>query len=285
VVDVIESVQEMRQAMAAGRARKLRIGLVPTMGALHGGHVELIRKCRADAGLVVVSIFLNPTQFGPGEDLAKYPRTWDDDLRRCADAGVNIVFAPTVTTIYPHGTGSTFVEVAGLSDVLEGASRPGHFRGVATVVLALFEIVGPDLAIFGQKDYQQQLLIRRMIEDLHVPVVIRTCPTMREPDGLAMSSRNRFLGPAERQAATVLYRALTRAREAVDAGDRQGDRIRQILIETVRLETSARLDYAEVADACTLEPLGELRTDRPAMALLAAHVGSTRLIDNMPLTE
>jgi len=285
VVDLVESVEEIRQAVALGRTRGLRIGLVPTMGALHGGHVELMRECRAEVGLVVVSIFVNPTQFGPGEDLAHYPRTLDDDLRKCADAGVDVVFAPTAATIYPSGTRSTFVEVQGLSDVLEGASRPGHFRGVATVVLKLFEIVGPDLAIFGQKDYQQQLLIRRMVEDLHVPVVIRTCPTVREPDGLAMSSRNRFLSPEPRQAATVLSRALGRAQQAVAGGERRGDRIRQILVETVGLEASVRLDYAEVVDARTLEPLGELRTGCPVVALLAARVGSTRLIDNMLLAE
>jgi pantoate--beta-alanine ligase len=255
------------------------------MGALHRGHVELVKECRADVGLVVVSIFLNPTQFGPGEDLAKYPRTLDDDLQMCAHAGVDLVFAPSVASIYPRGTQSTFVEVPGLSDVLEGASRPGHFRGVTTVVLKLFEIVGPDLAIFGQKDYQQQLLIRRMVEDLHVPLVVRTCPTVREPDGLALSSRNRFLDPESRQAATVLYRALTRARKAVDGGHKLGDRIRQILVETVGLETSVRLDYAEVVDGRTLEPLDDLGMRRQAIALLAARVGSTRLIDNMLLVE
>ncbi|MGO9469234.1 MAG: pantoate--beta-alanine ligase [Isosphaeraceae bacterium] len=285
MVEVVESVEGIRHAVAAGRRRGLRIGLVPTMGALHGGHVELVRECRREAGLVVVSIFLNPTQFGPNEDLAKYPRTFDDDLRKCADAGVDLVFAPTVATVYPHGTRSTFVEVPGLSDVLEGASRPGHFRGVTTVVLKLFEIVGPDLAIFGQKDYQQQLLIRRMVEDLHVPLVIRTSPTVREPDGLAMSSRNRFLGPGPRQAAPVLHRALTRAKQAVLAGERRADRIRQILVGTVGLEASVKLDYAEVADARTLEPLSDLGTGCPAMALLAARVGSTRLIDNVLLAE
>jgi len=285
VVDVVESVDAVRQAVAAGRRQGIRIGLVPTMGALHGGHIELFRECRAESGLVVVSIFLNPTQFGPGEDLAKYPRTFDDDLRKCADAGVDLVFAPTLATVYPRGTESTFVEVPGLSDVLEGASRRGHFRGVATVVLKLFAIVGPDLAIFGQKDYQQQLLIRRMVEDLHLPVVVRTCPTAREPDGLAMSSRNRFLGSKARQAATVLYRALSRAKQAVDAGERRADRIRQILVESVGLETSVKLDYAEVVDARTLEPLGDLGKGCPAVALLAARVDSTRLIDNMLLAE
>jgi pantoate--beta-alanine ligase len=285
VVEVVESVQEVRQAVALGRGRGLRIGLVPTMGALHPGHVELIRACGAEAGLVVVSIFVNPTQFGPSEDFTRYPRTLDDDLRKCAESGAALVFAPAEATVYPNGARSTFVEVPGLSDVLEGASRPGHFRGVTTVVLKLFEMIEPDIAIFGQKDYQQQLLIRRMVEDLHVPVVVRTCPTVREPDGLAWSSRNRFLDPVSRQAATVLYRALKRAKQAVDGGDRRGDRVRQILVETVALETSVKLDYAEVVDARTLERLGELAEGCSAVALLAARVGSTRLIDNMVLME
>ena len=284
MADVVESVEAIRKAVFAGRRQGMRIGLVPTMGALHGGHIELVRECRAEAGLVIVSIFLNPTQFGPSEDLAKYPRTFDDDLRMCSDAGVDLVFAPSVATVYPSGTQSTFVEVPGLSDVLEGASRPGHFRGVTTVVLKLFEIVGPDLAFFGQKDYQQQLLIRRMVLDLHLPVVIRTCPTVRELDGLAMSSRNRFLDAESRQAATVLYRALRGAKHAVDEGERQADRIRQILADTVGLIDSVRLDYAEVVDARTLEPLGELGTGCPSVALVAARVGSTRLIDNMLLS-
>ena len=171
------------------------------MGALHEGHVELIKRCRARADFVVVSIFVNPTQFGAGEDFGRYPRPLEHDLRQCESAGVDLVFAPSVATVYPHGPSSTFVEVPGLSDVLEGASRPGHFRGVATVVLKLFELVRPDLAIFGQKDYQQQLLIRRMVEDLHVPVELAIAPTVREADGLALSSRNRYLNPDERQAA------------------------------------------------------------------------------------
>jgi len=285
VVEVVESVREIRQAVADGRRRGLRIGLVPTMGALHAGHVELIRACRAEAGLVVVSIFVNPAQFGPSEDFAKYPRTLDDDLQKCAESAVDLVFAPTEHTVYPNGVGSTFVEVPGLSDVLEGAMRPGHFRGVTTVVLKLFEIVRPDFAIFGQKDYQQQLLIRRMVDDLHVPVAVRTCPSVREPDGLALSSRNRFLDPASRRSSTVLFRALNHAKDAVDGGERRGDRIRQILVETVALEPSVKLDYAEVVDAQNLESLSELKTACPAVALLAARVGSTRLIDNMVLTE
>jgi len=280
VVELVESVEGVRRFVTVARQGGLRIGLVPTMGALHDGHVRLIERCRAESGSVIVSIFVNPTQFGPHEDFQRYPRTLDDDLARCGAAGAELVFAPKAASIYPHGLRSTFVEVPGLSDVLEGSSRPGHFRGVATVVLKLFEIVRPDLAVFGQKDYQQQLLIRRMVEDLHLPIAILTMPTVRERDGLALSSRNRYLSPAERRAATVLPLALERAEQAVAGGERDGNRVRQILSQTLELETLAKLDYAEIADADTLEPLEELAPQRRAVALLAAWVGSTRLIDN-----
>ena len=285
MAELVETVEEMRRAVAAARAHGHRVGLVPTMGALHDGHIRLIEHCRALAGSVVVSIFVNPTQFGPHEDFERYPRSLDDDLARCRDAGTDWVFAPSATAVYPNGPRSTFVEVPGLSDVFEGASRPGHFRGVATVVLKLFEIVRPDLAVFGQKDYQQQLLIRRMVEDLHVPVEIVTVPTVREPDGLALSSRNRYLNPSERRAAAVLSRALERARQIVAGGERDANRVRQILHKTLESERSAGLDYAEVADAETLEPLDDLDPTRRAVALLAAWFGSTRLIDNRPLSE
>ena len=178
------------------------------MGALHAGHAALIKRCCSQCDLAVVSIFVNPTQFGPNEDFERYPRTLDDDLKLCEDAGAAVVFAPSAATMYPKGLGSTFVEVARLSDILEGASRPGHFRGVATVVLKLLEIVRPDLACFGQKDFQQLLVIKRMVEELQLEVVIDTCPTIREEGGLAMSSRNRYLKPDERTAAQVLFRAL-----------------------------------------------------------------------------
>jgi pantoate--beta-alanine ligase len=285
VAELVKSVPEVRRAVIAARATGRRIGLVPTMGALHDGHTRLITDCRAEAGLVVVSIFVNPTQFGPGEDFERYPRPLDADLERCDAAGAALVFAPSASVIYPHGPSSTFVEVPGLSDVLEGASRPGHFRGVATVVLKLFEIVQPDLAIFGQKDFQQQILIRRMVEDLHLTVEVLTKATVREPDGLALSIRNRYLNPRERQAATVLHRALERASLAVANGERNGDRVRQILRETIESEKLARIDYAEVADAATLTPLDDLDAGRRAVALVAARVGTTRLLDNAVLTD
>jgi pantoate--beta-alanine ligase len=284
VVEPVESAAGVRSIVRAARERGQRVGLVPTMGALHEGHVELIKRCRARTDFLVVSIFVNPTQFGEGEDFGRYPRPLEHDLRQCESAGVDLVFAPSVPTVYPHGSHSTFVEVPGLSDVLEGASRPGHFRGVTTVVLKLFELVLPDLAIFGQKDFQQQLVIRHMVEDLHVPVELAVAPTVREPDGLALSSRNRYLNPQERQAAPVLYRALAQAMQAVAAGEPRAERVRQILIETLELEPLVRLEYAEVADAETLEPLGILTKERPAVALLAVRIGTTRLIDNALLS-
>jgi pantoate--beta-alanine ligase len=284
VVEPIESAARVRSVVREARERGERVGLVPTMGALHEGHVELIRQSRAYTDFVVVSIFVNPTQFGASEDFGRYPRPLEHDLRQCESAGVDLVFAPSVPTVYPHGSSSTFVEVPGLSDVLEGASRPGHFRGVTTVVLKLFELVRPDLAIFGQKDYQQQLVIRHMVEDLHVPVELVVAPTVREADGLALSSRNRYLNPLERQAAPALYRALSRAVQATTAGERRAERVRQILCETLELEPLLRLDYAEVADAETLEPLGSLSKEHQAVALLAVRIGTTRLIDNALLS-
>lgn len=283
--ELVESVEHVRGAVTRAREGGRVVGLVPTMGALHDGHVRLIERCRDEADWVAVSIFVNPTQFGPGEDFSRYPRTLEADLDRCRAAGAKLVFSPTPAAIYPNGPQSTFVEVPGLSDVLEGASRPAHFRGVATVVLKLFEIVRPDVAVFGQKDYQQQLVIRRMVQDLHVPVRIVTEPTVREPDGLAMSSRNRYLDPDERRAALVLYRALARAREAVLGGESSANRVRQILGETIKSNERVHLDYAEVADADTLEPLDRLGPGSRAVALMAARVGSTRLIDNLALTE
>jgi pantoate--beta-alanine ligase len=276
----MESVADVRRGVAEARRAGRIVGLVPTMGALHDGHVRLVERCRAEAGWVAVSIFVNPTQFGPNEDFALYPRTLTADLARCQAAGADLVFAPAPATIYPHGQQSTWVEVPGLADILEGASRPGHFRGVATVVLKLFDIVGPDLAVFGQKDYQQQLLIRRMVEDLHVPVRIVTEPTVREPDGLAMSSRNRYLAPEDRRAALVLNHALERAYEAVRGGETSAKRVRQILREIIESNERVRLDYAEIADADTLEPLERLGPESRAVALVAARVGATRLIDN-----
>ena len=283
---VVSTVGEVRGSVRDARREGQSVGLVPTMGALHDGHARLIERCRDASDFTAVSVFVNPTQFGPEEDFRRYPRTPEADLARCEAAGADLVFAPEPSAMYPRPReASTFVEVPGLSDVLEGAARPGHFRGVATVVLKLFTIVGPDLAFFGAKDYQQQLVIRRMVDDLNLPVAVRTVETVREPDGLALSSRNRYLEPDQRRAAAVLHRALVRAREAVDAGERDAGRVRQILDGTIESERLAHRDYAEVADADTLEPLAELAPGRRAVLLLAVRIGTTRLIDNALLTD
>jgi pantoate--beta-alanine ligase len=285
VTRVVTTIFDARVSVSAAKAGGKSVGLVPTMGALHEGHARLIERCRDETDYVVVSSFVNPTQFGPTEDFERYPRSPEADRLVCERAGADLIFAPGVAEMYPGGReASTLVEVPGLSDVLEGASRPGHFRGVATVVLKLFAIVQPDLAYFGAKDYQQQLVIRRMVADLNLPVTVRTVPTVREPDGLALSSRNRYLDPDQRRAAVVLSRALERARQAVAGGERDANRVRQVLTETIESEQRARLDYAEVADPETLEPLAEIEPARGAVGLLAVRVGTTRLIDNAKLT-
>ncbi|HWE39037.1 MAG TPA: pantoate--beta-alanine ligase [Isosphaeraceae bacterium] len=282
-IPVAATIADVRRAVRSARAEGKVVGLVPTMGALHDGHGRLIEECRREADFVVVSIFVNPAQFGPNEDYRRYPRPLDDDLARSASAGAALAFTPTAGEMYPTGSLSTYVEVPGLSDVLEGASRPGHFRGVATVVLKLFQIVGPDLATFGRKDFQQLLVIRRMVADLDVPVRIQAVDTVREADGLALSSRNRYLDPDHRRAARILSEALRRARDAVQGGERDANRVRQILRSTIESEAVARLDYAEVADPETLVPLAEVGPDRPGVALVAARVGPARLIDNAAL--
>lgn len=282
-VAVVSTIEAVCSAVARARSGARTIGLVPTMGALHEGHAALVEACRREADHVVVSIFVNPTQFGPGEDYERYPRALDDDRRLCARAGADLIFAPAASEMYPNGPAATFVEVPALSGMLEGAFRPTHFRGVATVVTKLFQIVQPDLAHFGEKDYQQLLVIRRLVADLNLPVRVVGVPTVRDADGLALSSRNRYLDQAQRRAALVLSSALREAAQAVREGQRSAERVRQILRETIESEPLAQLDYAEVADAETLEPLDRLTEDRPARALVAARVGPARLIDNAAL--
>ncbi len=281
---IAESIEAVRSQVAVAKAAGLSVGFVPTMGALHRGHATLVEEATKACDYVVVSIFVNPTQFGPNEDFSRYPRTFVADRAVCEEAGADLIFLPDVATMYPPGPPATFVEVPGLSDVFEGAIRPGHFRGVATVVLKLFGIVCPNLAFFGQKDFQQQLVLRRMVTDLNFPVQLVTVPTVREDDGLAMSSRNRYLSAEERQAARVLSQALRLAEDAVRSGERSADRVRQILASTVQSERLATLDYGDVVDALTLEPLTDL-TGRRAVALLAARVGPARLIDNAILPD
>ena len=248
------------------------------MGALHDGHISLVKAATQQTDFVVVTIFVNPTQFAPNEDLSKYPRPLEDDLRRCEDAGVDLVFNPDSDTVYPAKT-TAFVEVPACSTTLEGAHRPSHFRGVTTIVLKLFNMVLPDIAFFGQKDYQQQLLIRHMVDDLNVPVEIRTCPTIREPDGLAMSSRNVYLSDANRQTALALSQALRLAHDACSLEGKAPPTARQAMLDHLEQFPEIKLDYAVIADANTLS---EVEHAVPEMvALIAAKVGSTRLIDNM----
>jgi pantoate--beta-alanine ligase len=277
---VAATVAELRLALAEARRSHLTVGLVPTMGALHEGHRSLIAAARARNDFVVVSIFVNPTQFGPHEDLARYPRPFDDDLRLCAAVGVDLIFHPSSQTIYPPGY-CTWVEVAGLQDVLEGASRPGHFRGVATVVLKLFNLVQPDRAYFGQKDAQQARIIRQMVRDLDVPVEVVVCPIVREPDGLALSSRNRYLEADQRSSAVVLSRALREAADLFRAGQRDAEALAQVVRARIVATPGAALDYAALVDNDSLQPLD--RIDRPALLALAVRFGSTRLIDNLLL--
>jgi pantoate--beta-alanine ligase len=277
---LLTRVAEVRQLVAAARARRQTIGLVPTMGALHAGHASLIRAARQETDLVVVSVFVNPTQFAPGEDFERYPRTLAEDLELCAREGVDAVFAPSAEEMYPPGY-CTYVEVQGMQHVLCGVRRPTHFRGVATVVLKLFNIVSPDIAYFGQKDAQQARIIAQLVRDLNLPVQLRVCPIVREPDGLALSSRNRYLSPAERQQAVVLYQALEEARQQIAAGERDAARLQQVLQARIATAPLARLEYAAVVDADTLQPLARLR-GRVLLAL-AVHFGSTRLIDNLLL--
>jgi pantoate--beta-alanine ligase len=275
---VVHDIPLLRQAVREARGRGRTVGLVPTMGALHAGHGALIEAARRDTGFVVVSIFVNPAQFGPREDLDRYPRTLEQDLALCARAGVDLVYAPQPTTMYPGGY-RAWVEVTGLEDVLCGASRPGHFRGVATVVLKVFNQVQPDRAYFGQKDAQQARIIRKLVRDLDVPVDVVVCPTVREPDGLARSSRNAYLDPEQRRRAVVLYRTLEEARSRVAAGERDAHALRQLLTERITQTPGAVLDYAAVVDADTLAPVERLQG--PTLLALAVKFGDTRLIDNI----
>jgi pantoate--beta-alanine ligase len=272
----------MKQVARQARTEARPVGFVPTMGALHEGHMSLVRAAMAECQPVIASIFVNPAQFGPGEDLQKYPRTFESDRKRLEKAGVGYLFAPEAGEMYPQGF-RTWVNVEGLSDRLEGRVRPGHFRGVATIVLKLLEIVRPQKAFFGRKDAQQARLIQQMARDLHLDSEIIVCPIVREPDGLAMSSRNAYLSPGERRAATVLHRALDAARVAIERGERDALRLTAAIREIIGREPLAQMDYVELVDADTLEPVTRLR--RTCLALLAARFGATRLIDNLLIEE
>lgn len=278
-MNTVLAVEELRRAVAGFKAEGLRIGFVPTMGALHEGHLALVRRARELTDRVVASVFVNPAQFGPQEDLGRYPRRPEQDAELLAGAGCDLLFLPDAEAIYPPG-GTTWVVPEGPAEGLEGAARPGHFRGVATVVLKLFQLVTPDVAVFGEKDAQQLAVIERLARDLFLPVEIVPHPTVREPDGLAMSSRNAYLSPAERRAATILHRALEAAREVMSRGERDGDEIRLILREMLETEPLvSAVDYAEVVDAETFQPVRQL-AGRVVLPL-AVRIGGTRLIDNL----
>jgi len=278
---VVRTVAALRRAVARARAEGARVGFVPTMGALHDGHLSLIRRARREAGFVVVSVFVNPIQFGPKEDFTRYPRTFAADRKLARGAGADLIYAPAASEMYPEGF-RTYVEVAGdIAARLEGASRPGFFRGVATVVAKLLNQVQPDIAYLGQKDAQQARVVQRMVRDLNIPVRIAVCPTVREADGLAMSSRNRCLSADERRQATVLSQALKQAEELFASGVSGAGRLKRAMRAVIRRAPAARIDYIEVVDADTMEPLRVV--ERPALVALAVFIGTTRLIDNTVL--
>ena len=277
-----------RQRMSSV-ARKIRreqdrtIGLVPTMGALHEGHLSLVREARRMCDFVVVSVFVNPAQFGPGEDFERYPRDLTRDTALLTDYNVDFIFAPPVEEIYPKGF-STYVNVEGVADQFEGAARPGHFRGVSTIVTILLNVVRPDFAFFGQKDAQQAVIIRRLVRDLAFDSEIIVLPTVREDSGLAMSSRNLYLKPEEQQAAAVIHRALAKAKETYKAGERHSSKLAGLVRATIEAEPLARVDYVNITDAETLETIDKL-DERAVLVSVAAYVGKTRLIDNTVLNS
>jgi pantoate--beta-alanine ligase len=277
---ICNTIHDMQAASRGVRRAGKRLGFVPTMGALHEGHLSLVRAARASSDVVAASIFVNPTQFGPNEDLAKYPRSFERDCEMLEREGVSLLFAPSVEEMYPAGA-VTWVTVEGLSEKLDGRSRPGHFRGVTTVVAKLFHAVEADAAFFGQKDAAQVAIVRRMVRDLNFAVEIVVCPIVREADGLAMSSRNAYLDPEQRKRALVLHRALMRVQNLVKAGEREVAKLLAAGREEVAAENSVRLDYLEIVDPNTLDAVK--RATSGTLIAIAAYVGSTRLIDNVLL--
>jgi pantoate--beta-alanine ligase len=275
---IITTIAEMQSIAVSLRREGKRIGFVPTMGFLHEGHLSLMNQARRENDVVAASIFVNPTQFGPSEDLDRYPRDAMGDRNKCESAGVDILFMPSSVEMYPEKP-QVFVIVEGVSDILEGALRPGHFRGVATVVAKLFNVVKPHCAYFGQKDFQQCVVIKGMAEGLNLDVEVKVLPTVREKDGLAMSSRNSYLNTEERRAATILFKALTAARDLQAAGALDPEKLRNKMRAVVQTEPGVTLDYAEVADADTLQPVGTAKGR--IVLLVAARLGNTRLIDNL----
>ncbi len=280
-MEVVHTIPELRAAVARARRSGKSVGFVPTMGCLHDGHLSLIRRAKSEAAFVVVSIFVNPTQFGPTEDFSKYPRTMEADRRGCEAAGADLIFAPTTEAFYPAGA-STWVEVEGVSDGLCGTHRPGHFRGVATVVAMLFNAVQADLAVFGRKDLQQLAVIRRMVRDLHLPVRIVAHETVREADGLAMSSRNRYLTPEQRPQAATIAAAMAAAQALARGGMTDAGRLREAALEVLRGQPAIRVQYCEIVDRDTMAVVASTEGKTCAIAI-AGHLGTTRLIDNADL--
>jgi pantoate--beta-alanine ligase len=278
---VIKSVKEMRLRSAQLRQAGQKIAFVPTMGYLHEGHLSLVRKARELADVIVVSIYVNPTQFGPNEDLGTYPRDFDRDKRLAASVGADIIFSPTDTEMYPEGY-QTSVLVKEVSQGLCGAFRPGHFEGVATVVAKLFNIVQPHLAVFGEKDAQQAIVIQRMVKDLNMDIDIVVAPIVREHDGLAMSSRNEYLTAAERKQATVLFEALRTAKELIVGGERDVDKVKSAMKTVISKASKSRIQYIEIADSINLKPLSRIAGE--FYILLAVYIGKTRLIDNIKIS-
>ncbi len=279
ICDAIDGMLEARRRNSNNGDGK-SLGLVPTMGALHEGHLSLIRAAKTQCDLVTVSLFVNPLQFGPGEDLAKYPRDFDRDRALLEREGVDFLFAPGVEEMYPPGA-VTYVTVEGIGDRLCGRARPGHFRGVTTVVSKLFNILQPDLAFFGEKDAAQVAIIRRMVRDLNIPVRIVTCPIVRDLDGLAMSSRNAYLDPQERKSATILYRSLMEVQKAFDQGEHEARELIKEGKRALAADPTVLLDYLEIVDPETLDPIDDV--SRRALVAVAAFFGKTRLIDNLVL--
>ncbi|WP_231739865.1 pantoate--beta-alanine ligase [Thalassoglobus polymorphus] len=276
-MQVTGEIAEIREAIARSRQQGCQIGCVPTMGALHAGHISLVEECRKRVDYVLVTIFVNPTQFGQGEDLDKYPRPLEADLDACRAAGVSCVYTPEIPSLYPDGYG-TWVDVEGMSTILEGECRPDHFRGVTTIVAKLLNIIQPDVACFGAKDYQQQTLIRQMVRDLNMPIEVVVAPTVREADGLAMSSRNQYLSPEQRQTALCLSQALNIAEESLLAGETSIAQVEKRMLDHINSFDDVRPEYTVLRDPDTLE---ELKSLQPEMvALIATYVGQTRLIDN-----
>ncbi len=288
-MQILKTIKETRHACAKTRATTGKstttLGLVPTMGALHAGHLSLIRAAKQQCDIVVATIFVNPTQFGPNEDFSRYPRTFASDCALLEAEGVDLLFAPAVEEIYPTGTSRTFIEVPGISDRLDGLSRPGHFRGVATVVAKLFHIVSPDLAYFGQKDAAQVAVLRAMVEDLNFPTELVVCPIVRDSDGLALSSRNQYLSPDERTHALALSQSLSIATIMASEGIHDAAQLKSTIRQHLQSSPTFKIDYVEIVDPTTLEPIADVRAG--ALIAVAAWIGKTRLIDNalLPATH